>query len=120
MAVGVSGGVGRPSLLREIGWRVLAAVALFLALVILAFLAVGFILFGRSQRRLEIARGASRTLNGVWDGTGDVTFSAQSWDALLKGKRWGEERVALVDSLPGNGVDHCKNAWLWHRDHNLL
>jgi len=120
MAVGVSGGAGQPSLLREIGWRLMAGVALFLALILLAFLALGFILFGRSQRRLEIGRGCSRVLNGCMDGTGDVTFSAQSWDAMLKGKPLGAQRVAFVDALPGNGEGHCLDAWRWHKDHDLL
>jgi len=111
---------GRNTVLQEVGWRVLVGPALFLALIVLAFLALGFVLFGRSQRRLEIGRGATRTFNGCMDGTGDVTFSAQSWDAMLKGKRWGPERVAFVDSLPGNGEDHCRESWLWARDHGLL
>lgn len=120
MAFGVNGGAGQRSLAREIGWRLLAGTGLFLALILLAFLAFGYILFGRPQRRLEIGRGASRTFNGVMEGTGDVTFSAGSWDALLKGKRWAKERVAFVDSLPGNGQGHCEESWWWAREHGLL
>lgn len=108
------------SLPREIVTRILTAPFIFLGLIILAFLGAGFVLFGRTQRRKEIARGMSRTLNGCFDGTGDVTFSAQSWHAKLQGKRLGEERVALVDAIPGNGPGHSEEAWRWHRDHKLI
>jgi hypothetical protein len=106
--------------LREVGARLVMAPLILLGLVLLGFLGAAFVVFGRSERRLEIGRGMSRTLNACWDGTGDVTFSAQSFDANLKGKRWSRERLRFVDGLPGNGPGHCERAWYWHRDHKLL
>lgn len=108
------------SLPREIVTRILTAPFIFLGLIILAFLGAGFVLFGRTQRRKEIARGMSRTLNGCMDGTGDVTFSAQSYQAMLLGKRFGAERVRLVDAIPGNGSGHCRDGWLFHVEHGLI
>ncbi len=99
--------------------RILLAVALPLGLVVLSAITMPVILFGRSQRRTEIARGMSRTLSGVFDGTGDVTYSAYSYHMMLRGKKSGAHRVRFVDWI--NGEDgHCQRAWEWHEQHGLF
>ena len=112
-------------MLRSVPWREIGMRALFAPLILLGGFALGVIgafsvIFGRPERRLEVGRGYSRTLNGAWDGTGDVTFSAQRWDHLLRGKPHAKDMVEFVDMLPFNGSGHCFRAWLWHVSHGLL
>jgi hypothetical protein len=110
----------RRKALSEVAWRIAVPIPLLVGFAVLAVLACAFVIFGRSQRRTEIARGMSRTLNGCWDGTGDVTFSANSYNVMLKGKPSGKARVRFVDGLFFNGPDHCRRAYLWHADHHLF
>ena len=70
--------------------------------------------------RAQLGRGASRFLNGVFRGEGDVTFSAWSEELRRRGSRWGALRVSFVDGLPFNGAGHCAAAWTWHKARGLL
>lgn len=99
--------------------RVLLAIAIPLGLTVLGIIALPVILFGRAERRTEIARGMSRTLSGIFDGNGDTTFSAWSYLMVLKGKEWGPRRVAFVDWL-NRSPGHCKRAYDWHQRHGLF
>lgn len=102
----------------ELLLRLAFALALLLGTPILLAICLGVALCGPRGRRIEMARGLSRTLCGAADGDGDVTYSAMSEDLRRRGKsRW---RVPVVDALPGNGPGHCREAWDWHRAHGLV
>ena len=60
----------------------------------------------------------SRTLNALCGSHGDVTFSAQSWEMLLRGSRLGYIRVCLIDGMMGQS--HCLDSWAWHHKHGLI
>lgn len=99
--------------------RILLAIAIPLGLIVLGIIALPVILFGRAERRTEIARGMSRTLSGIWDGQGDCTASAWSYFLVIRGKKDGPWRVTLIDWI--NRKDgHCKDAYLWHEAHGLF
>lgn len=68
----------------------------------------------------QVARASSRMLNAVTGGDGAATFSAGSYDRLVRGSAWGRVAVAIVDGLPFNGPGHCEEAWSWHVEHGLL
>jgi len=73
-------------------------------------------------RLYEIGVGLSRALNAAVDGrsgSGAVTLSAGSWDAYLRGARFGRLRVMAINKLRGD-PQHCMNAYLWHRDRELI
>jgi hypothetical protein len=98
--------------------RIALSIAVPAGLALIAVAAFVAILFGRAEQRLEIARGMTRTLSGVWDGQGDCTFSAWSWHMKVRGKKWGATRSAVVDWLSSPG--HCERAWAWHQAHRLF
>jgi hypothetical protein len=66
----------------------------------------------------EIGRGGSRLLNAMFGGPGDVTFSAWSWELVLRGSAWGRWRVRVLDAI--SGENHCYDAWIWHRTRGLI
>lgn len=104
---------------KEIGARIGLAIAIPVGCVVLAVIAVPYVLFGQPERKREILRGMSRTLNGAVDGNGDVTFSAWSYWMLLRGKTWGKRRVQFVDWItrePG----HCERWYHWHKERKLF
>lgn len=68
----------------------------------------------------QVARATSRMLNAVCGGDGDTTFSAGSYDLVVRGSPWGPRRVRFVDGLPFNAPGHCEEAWGWHVLHGLL
>lgn len=99
--------------------RILLALALPLGLVALALVAFPVLLLGRPEARLQVARGMSRALSGLWDGQGDCTFSAWSYRMQVRGKPWGAKRVAFVDWL-SRSPGHCQRSWEWHEAHGLF
>jgi hypothetical protein len=73
-------------------------------------------------RLYETGVGLSRALNALVDGrtgSGAVTLSAGSWDAYLRGTRFGRLRVMAINKLWGD-PQHCLDAWAWHRDRSLV
>lgn len=99
--------------------RLSLAVLLPAGLVVLAAITFLAVLFGRWEQRREIARGMSRVLSALWDGQGDVTFSAWSYRMVVHGKRWGPPRVRFVDGI-NDEPGHCREAYEWHKAHGLL
>lgn len=99
--------------------RFLLAILIPIGLLILAIISLFVVLFGRAERRTEILRGMSRTLSGLFDGNGDITFSAWSYWMVLRGKKWGPARVKFVDTI-NFSEGHCYRAYLWHDAHKLF
>lgn len=51
----------------------------------------------------------SQFWNCFWGGNRDQSFSSRSWEASLRGRRWGRISVRIVDCLFGAG--HCEGAY---------
>lgn len=66
----------------------------------------------------QVARGFSRLANAVIGGEGDVTFSAGSHDRAAKGRAGWAFVERLIDAVAGKA--HCRLAWEWHRERDLL
>jgi len=67
----------------------------------------------------QVGRGASRLLNALTGGEGDVTYSARSWQLYLQDPHRYRWRVRLVDWLNGD-PQHCMRAYYWHLRHGLI
>lgn len=104
---------------REVGLRIVMAIAWTIASLALAVMIPFAVLFGQPQRKHEIGRGLSRTLSGVWDGNGDVTFSAWSYHMVVRGKKWGPFRVRFVDAVTFES-GHCELYYKWHKERRLF
>ncbi|WP_156963693.1 hypothetical protein [Muricoccus aerilatus] len=67
----------------------------------------------------ETGSGASCLLNALTGGPRTVTFSAWSWQLVLRGKRGAEFRRWAVDGF-GLRDGHCAAAWRSHIARGLL
>jgi hypothetical protein len=67
----------------------------------------------------EVGSALSRLLNALLGGDGSVTFSARCWALSLDHPSIGRALVGLVDLINAQH-GHCREAWEWHRDRDLI
>ena len=106
------------SLLRALG-RFGVGLCLSAGLIAGAFVLPIILACNRASYAEETGSGASCLLNALTGGPRTVTFSAWSWELLVREKRGAAFRVHAVDGF-GLRNGHCAMAWRSHVARGLL